>query len=183
MRTKHQSASRASAGLGLVCRRAWVADFELLVLRADRSCDTAGDSERDDPAREVLGHDAARADHGTRADGDPRHDDDAAADPDVVFDVDGQRVLASVGAERGFDRMSCRGDGDVRPEQDAVTDVDVGVVDDHEIEVRVEAFADGDVGPVGRQKRWLDPDRVAPLLPAAPAAVAVALRADLAGCG
>jgi hypothetical protein len=37
----------------------------------------------------------------------------------------------------------------------------VGVVDDHEIEVRVEALADVDVGPVGRQKRWLDPDRLA----------------------
>ena len=37
----------------------------------------------------------------------------------------------------------------------------LGVVDDHEVEVRVEAVADEDVGPVRRQERRLDPDRLA----------------------
>ena len=90
-----------------------------------------------------------------------RHDDDIAADPDVVLDVHRDRVLTSVGAQRGLDRVPRRADADVRPEHDAVADVDVGIVDDHEVEVRVEALADEDVRPVRREERPLDPHRVA----------------------
>ena len=63
--------------------------------------------------------------------------------------------------QRGLDRVPRRRDGDVRPEHDSVADVHVGVIDDHKIEVRVEAVADIDVRPIRRQERWLDPDRLA----------------------
>lgn len=94
--------------------------------------DPGGGSNRDGEVRDILGHDAARANCATFADGDAGHDGRVATDPAVVANGHWLRVLDAVSSGLDAGLVSGCEDGHKRTEHDAVTDLDQTTIQDHE---------------------------------------------------
>src|SRR6187401_289981 len=125
----------------------------------ERSYDAARIARGEDALGHVARDDAAGADDGARADADAGADDGAAADPDVVADGDRLAGLQRA-ALRVIEGMQRRVDLHRRADETEVADLHGADVEDHAVEVEVDATAERDVGTEIAEERRLDVDLV-----------------------
>ena len=113
---------------------------------------------RHDVRRNILGDDRPRADHAVLADGDAGQDRHVRTDPRTAADGDRQRVLGDGRrlAQVGTDRVSGGHNRHVRADHHVVADGHNPVIDQRQVEVRVEPRADERVAPPVRMQRRFD---------------------------
>ena len=123
---------------------------------ADLAQNAAGNAHCDHIRRNILRHNAARADDGIVADRHAGHDEDTCAQPAVFPDVNRHIVLVNQLAQFRIDRMSRRGDHAVRAEHGVVADVNVRVIHESQVEIGVNILAEMDVmsAPVCVERRF-----------------------------
>src|SRR5690242_3218006 len=109
---------------------------------------------REHSVRDVPGHDAARADDGTRADVDAGQDERSASHPDVRANRHRLSVLLPP-ALRCAERMQGRVDLRGGTEQRVVADPDAADVQHDAVEVEEDPLAQLDVRAIVAEKRWL----------------------------
>ena len=137
------------------------AHFVLLGQGAD---DAARVARRQNACGDIPRDHAAGADDGVVPDGHAAADDDVGSQPHVVADGDGAGVLVvELGAVRrpAHVPVACqkgmygRDDGDVRPDKALLADMHGGAVEDDEVEVGKEIFADVGIAAVIEADRRL----------------------------
>src|SRR4051794_20757685 len=110
--------------------------------------------------RHVLRHDRARADRRACADRHARKNDRSPAHPAPGADPDSSPQFRTLRSLSRVDWVRRGVDVHAWTEEDVVADLYAAGIEDHAIEVRVEARADEDVAAVVAVKRWLDPRRL-----------------------
>ena len=131
------------------------------VLLADLADDPTRVTGGHHPARDVFDDDRARADDDVVADADPGVDGDVGPDPDVVADMDGLAEFQLHVPHVLVDWVAGGVDADSRGQKDVVPDIDVAYVEDDQIVIGVEVFANVDMAAVIAMERRLDVKRVA----------------------
>ena len=127
----------------------------LFVSVPDLPHDSARITDCHDIRRDVFCDDTSCTDHGIVPDRHSRHNDHTRAEPDISSNMNRQIILVRLLAQFRQDRMSRRSDRHIRADHRTVSYIDIRVIYQCQIKVRVHLSAEMRMmpGPVGVERR------------------------------
>ena len=130
-----------------------VAEIIFPVSLCDGTHHTAGIAHGHHIGGDVPGDDAARAHHGIVSDGHAGKDHGVGSDPDVVADMNRKGIVGHQFPVQGIYRMAGGGDGHIGADHYPVSNVNIHIIHNHQIEIRVEMLSQMNVGAIGHMYR------------------------------